>query len=56
MKETAAVIILFIIVKLTSYGVWNVKKEKNYMGLAGTLILDAAIAIQLVTLLYKIFR
>lgn len=54
MKEAAAIIVLYSIIKLTSFGVWNIKKERNIIGAAGVIILDAAIIFYFLTLVNKI--
>lgn len=56
MKEIAAIIILFVIIKLTSYGVWNVKKDKNILGAVGVGILDVGIIFMMGSLIMKIFK
>lgn len=55
MQEIAAIIVLFSIVKLTSYGVWNAKNDKNILAAVGTAILDGTIIVYFVTLVIKIF-
>jgi len=54
MKETAAIIVLYSIIKLTSFGVWNAKKDRNITGAIGVAILDASIIFYFLTLLNKI--
>ncbi|MBP3361753.1 MAG: hypothetical protein J6N52_12915 [Clostridia bacterium] len=55
MQEIAAIIVLYSIVKLTAYGVWNAKNDKNTLAAVGTAIIDAAIIIYFITLIIKIF-
>ena len=55
MKEAAAIIVLYSIIKLTSFGVWNVKNERNITGAAGVIILDTAMIFYFLTLISKIF-
>ena len=56
MKEITSVIILISIIKLSSYGIWNVKKEKNILGAIGVGILDIALVFQLATIIIKILK
>ena len=54
MKELVTAIILFVIVRLSSYGAWNVKKDKNIWGAVGVGLLDLAIIFELGTFMIKI--
>lgn len=54
MKELVTAIILLVIVKLFSYGAWNVKKDKNIWGAVGIGILDLAIIFELGTFMMRI--
>lgn len=54
MKELVTVIILFVIVRLSSYGAWNVRKEKNIWGAIGVGILDLAIIFELGTFMMRL--
>ena len=56
MKEIASVIIIISIIKLSSYGIWNIKKEKNILGAVGVGILDIALVFQLATIIIKIIK
>ena len=54
MKEIASIIILFTIIRLTSYGIWNIKEEKNIMGAVGAGILNIAVIFMLASLIVRI--
>ena len=49
MKELVTAIILFVIVRLSSYGAWNVRSDKNKWGAVGVGILCLAIIFELGT-------
>ncbi len=51
MKEIAAIIILFSVIRLSSYGAWNIKEKKNMTGAVGTLILSLAMIFFMATVL-----
>lgn len=51
MKEIASVIILLVIIRLTSYGAWNIKEKKNIVGAVGAGILTMAVIFMLASLL-----
>lgn len=54
MKEIASVIILLVIIRLTSYGVWNIKEKRNITGAIGAGILNIAVIFMLATVIMRI--
>lgn len=54
MKELVSVIIIWNIIKLSSYGAWNVKDKKNITGAIGVGILDIGMIFMLGTLLMEV--
>jgi len=54
MKEVAVIIIILSLIKLTSYGIWNVNEDKNISGAVGTGILGIALIAELAALIVKL--